>query len=127
MDRLGGRLHQQSVAVALVGAQHRPEFLGHRDGDVEVGRRQHLELARLKPALGLVGVALGAAPVLARVVGEDLSTALVTAPGVAAERLGAAGEDVGDGAPVRRRHRRAMDRLVVIREAAEDLRDLDHG
>ena len=37
----------QSVAVALVGAQHRPEFLGHRDGDVEVGRRQHLELARL--------------------------------------------------------------------------------
>mgnify|MGYP006178401063 CR=1 FL=1 len=24
-DRLGGRLHQQGVAVALVGAQHRPE------------------------------------------------------------------------------------------------------
>jgi hypothetical protein len=72
-------------------------------------------------------VALGTAPVLARVVGEDLGTALVTAPEVAAERLGAAGKDVGDGAPVRRRHRRAMDRLVVIREAAEDLRDLDHG
>ena len=94
---------------------------------MEVGRRQHLELARLKPALGLVGVALGTAPVLARVVGEDLGPALVTAPEVAAERLGAAGKDVGDGAPVRRRHRRAMDRLVVIREAAEDLRDLDHG
>jgi hypothetical protein len=44
-----------------------------------------------------------------------------------AERLSAAGKDVGDGAPVRRQHRRAMDRLVVIREAAEDLRDLDHG
>jgi len=60
-------------------------------------------------------------------VGEDLGPTLVTAPEVAAERLGAAGQDVGDGAPMRRRHRRAMDRLVVIRAAPEALRDLDHG
>ena len=43
-DRLGGGLHQHGVAVALVGAQHGPQFLGHGDGDVEVGHRQHLGL-----------------------------------------------------------------------------------
>jgi len=61
------------------------------------------------------------------VVGEDLGAALVTAPEMSAERRGAAGKNVGDGAPMRRQHRRTMDRLVVIREAAEDFRDLDHG
>jgi hypothetical protein len=32
----------------------------------------------------------------------------------------------GDGAPVRRRHRLAMSRQVLAREAAKDVRDLDH-
>jgi len=31
------------------------------------------------------------------------------------------------GAPMRRQHGRAMRRQVVVREAAEDVRDLDHG
>jgi hypothetical protein len=88
---------------------------------------KHLGLARLQPALGLVGVALGTAPVFAGVVGEDLGMALVAAPEVSAERLGAAGQDVGDGAPLRRQQRRGMRRQVVVRKAAEDRRELDHG
>ena len=31
-DGLGCDLHQHGVAVALVGAQHVPQFLGHSDG-----------------------------------------------------------------------------------------------
>ena len=60
-------------------------------------------------------------------IGEDLGAALVATPEAAAERLGAAGLDVGDGAPMRRRHRRAMGRQIFAREAAKDVRDLDHG
>ena len=52
-DGLGGGLHQDGVAVTLVGAQHVPEFLGHGHGDVEIARRQHLGLAGFEPALGL--------------------------------------------------------------------------
>jgi hypothetical protein len=35
-DGLSDGLHQKGVAVALVGTQHIPQFLGHRDGDVEI-------------------------------------------------------------------------------------------
>jgi len=52
---------------------------------------------------------------------------MVAAPEVSAERFRAAGKDVGNGTPMRRQHRRAMRRQVVVREAAEDIRDLDHG
>ena len=131
-DGVGGGFHQEGVAVALVGAQYVSEFLGHRDSDVEIAARQHLELARRKPALGLISMAFGTAPVLAGMIGIDLGAALLAAPEVAAERFGAAGYDVGDGAPMRRQHRRApfagiMSRQVVVREAAEDVRNLDHG
>ena len=67
-DRLGGGLHQDGVAVALVGAQHLAEVFGHGDGDVEVAAGQHFGATSLQPLLGLVGMALGAAPVLARMV-----------------------------------------------------------
>ena len=38
-DRLGGGLHQRAVAVDLMPAQRGPQFLGHGDGDVEIGNR----------------------------------------------------------------------------------------
>ena len=52
-DGVGGGLHQQGVAVTLVGAQRVAQLLGHGDGDVEIARRQHLGLAGFEPALGL--------------------------------------------------------------------------
>ena len=126
-DGLGGGLHQDGVAVTLVGAQDLPEFLGHGHGDMEVAGRQHLGLARLEPAFGLVGMAFWTTPILAGVIREDLGGALVAAPEMSAESLGTAGKDIGDGALMRWRHRRAMGRQVVVREAAEDVRHLDHG
>jgi hypothetical protein len=96
-DGLGRDLHQHGVAVALVGAQHVPQFLGHSDGDVEIRDWQHLGAAGLEPPLGLLGVALGAAPILAGVIREHLGAAMVTAPDVSAEDGGSAVQNVGDG------------------------------
>ena len=118
-DIFGGGLHQEGVAVTLVGAQRVPELLGHGDGDVEIARRQHLGLAGLGPALGLSAMTFGASPVLAGMIGEDLGVALFATPEPPSENLGAAGLDVGDGAPVRGRHRSAMSRQVLVREAAK--------
>ena len=126
-DRLGSGLHQDGVSIALIGAQHLAQCVGHGDDDMEIPARQHFGLTSLQPAFGLVGMTFGAAPVFAGVIGEDLGVAFVATPDVSAERLGAAGHDVVDGAPMRWQHRRAMGREVVRREAAEDVRDLDHG
>ena len=79
-DGLPGGLHQQGVAVTLVGAQRVAEFLGHGHGDVEIARRQHLGFTGREPALGLVGMAFGTAPILAGAIGEDLGGALVATP-----------------------------------------------
>jgi hypothetical protein len=57
---------------------------------------------------------------------KHLGVASIAAPEVSAESLSAASLNVGDGTPMRGRHRRAMGRRVAVREAAEDVRDLDH-
>ena len=92
----------------------------------KVRHRQQLRLAAFEPLLGLRGVALRATAITAGVVGEHLGVARLAVPDLAAERRGAAVENVLDGALVRRQHRRAMSREVVCREAAEHLGDLDH-
>lgn len=97
-DGLRGGLHEDGVTVPLVRTQDLPEFLGHGHGDVEVADRQHLGLARFKPAFGLVSMAFWTTPILAGVIREDLGGTFVAAPEMSAESLGAAGKDVGDGA-----------------------------
>jgi len=109
-DGVGRGLHQQGIAVALVGAQQRSQLLRHGDGDVEVIGRQHLGPAGREPIFGLPGVAFGTGAVPAGVIGEHLVAALVAAPQVPAQRLRPAGHDVGDGATMRSRHRGAMGR-----------------
>src|SRR5215467_279396 len=93
---------------------------------MKVGARQHLELASLQPALGLMGVALGAAAVAAAVVGKNLLGTMIALPEVSSQRCGATGENVGDGAAMRWQHSRAMGRQVAVRETAEDVGDLYH-
>jgi hypothetical protein len=87
---------------------------------------QHLELARLEPALGIIGVALAAAAVLAAMVGKDLLATVIALPQVSSEHFGAAGQNVGDGTAMRWQHGRAMGRQIGVRETAEDVGDLDH-
>ena len=125
-DALRCGAHQCGVAIALVRTQHIAQLLRHGDRDVEVGACQKLGFARSDPALGLILMASGTAPVLARMVGEDLSATAVAAPEVPAELLGPAGEDIGNGTPMRRQHRRAMGRQIVPRKAAQNIRERDH-
>jgi len=101
-DCLSRCLHQQRVAILLIAAQRVSQLLRHGDGDVKVGTGQHLCLARGEPVLRLISMAFGTAPVLAGMVGVDLGAAMIAAPQVSAERFGATGKNVGDGAPVRR-------------------------
>ena len=51
---------------------------------------------------------------------------MITAPEGSTEHRGATGKNVGEGATMRWRHRRAMGRQVAVRETAEDISDLDH-
>jgi hypothetical protein len=53
--------------------------------------------------------------------------AFIAAPQVAAEGLGPASQDVGDGTAMRGWHRRTMGRQIAVREGAEDVGKLDHG
>ena len=80
-----------------------------------------------EPNLCLISLTFGTAPILAGMIGVTLGAAMIAAPQVSAERFGATCKNVGDGAPVRRQDGRAMRRQIVVREAAEDVRDLDHG
>ena len=125
-DRRSAGLHQHAIAVALIGPQRRAQLGRHGDGDVEVRHRQQFRPTTFEPLLGLCGVALGAAAIAAGMVGEHLGVARLAVPDLAAERRGAAVENVLDGAPMRGQHRRAMRREVARREAAEHLGDLDH-
>src|SRR5262249_18618771 len=119
-------LHQEGIAVLLVGAQNVAELLRDCDGDVKVGTGQHLELAGLEPALGIIGMTLGAAAIAAAVVGENLLGAVIALPEVSSQRCGATGQNVGDGAAMRWQQSRTMGRQVGVRETAEDVGDLDH-
>src|SRR5208282_3294591 len=107
-DRGGGGLHQHGVAVALMSAQHLTQFSRNSNGDVEIRHRQHLRLTAFEPFLRLGGVALGTASVATGVEREHLGGACIAAPHLAAERRGAAVEDVLDGTPMRWQHRRAV-------------------
>jgi hypothetical protein len=47
--------------------------------------------------------------------------------GAPCEHLGATSENVGNGAAMQRRHRRAMRLEIVLREPAKDVGNFDHG
>lgn len=125
-DRRGGGGHQKAVGVALMAAHHVAQFGRHGNGDMEVRGRQHLGAAGFEPMPGLVGMALGAAPVATAVVGIDLGAAGGAAPEMSAQLRGPAGRDVGQGAPMRGKHRRAVTIEVGRTETANDVRDVDH-
>jgi hypothetical protein len=72
-------------------------------------------------------MAFGTASDLAGMVGIDLLAAAIAAPEMSAGRLRAAGKNVRDGAAMRGQNAGAMRRKVAVREAAQDVRNLDHG
>ena len=81
-QRLGAGLEQQVVDHRFVLESDRADARRQREHDVEVGHFQQLGLARLRPFAGLTGLALGAVPVTAAIVGNDRVAArlVLTAP-----------------------------------------------
>jgi hypothetical protein len=97
-DGFGSGLHHGAVAGGLVAAQGGSQLLGDGHGDEEVRNGQDLGLALFEPSLGPLTVALSAVAILAGMEDGNQGAALGAAPQVAAERLGPARDDVGDGA-----------------------------
>src|SRR5215472_11437486 len=80
----------------------------------------------IEPRLGLLGVAFWAAAIAAGVIGEHLGVTCLAAPDLPAKRCGSAVENILDGTSMRGWHRRAMNREIARREAAEHLGEFDH-
>ena len=118
-DRAGRGLHEGAVAIDLMAPQDGAQLLGHGDGDVEVRHRQHLGPTPFEPGPGLCAVARRTGAVAARMEDVQQRAAVGAAPLLSAERLGPAGEDVGDGAAMGGQHRRAMSLQIAACEAAE--------
>jgi len=126
LDRRSAGAHQQAIADLLMAAEHVPQLCRDRHGDVEVMGRQQLGRPGLEPVLRLVLMTFRAAAIVAAVVGWDLGAARGAAPKQSAEQCGVAGQDVRQGTPVRRKHRRAMGIQVGRTEQADDVCDFDH-
>ncbi len=120
-------LHEQRVGDFLPAAQRLAQFIRHGDGDMKVRAGQKFALPRFEPSLRLIRMAFGTASVPAGMVGIDVLVATIATPEMPAERFGAAGQNVRDGAAMRGRNSRAMRRKVAVREAAEDVRNLGPG
>lgn len=122
-DRLGGRLHQSAIALALSASDEGVKLFGH--GDVEIRDRQHLGLTLFEPGPGLIAMTGRTAAVAAAMVDMDLAAAAVASPDLPAERLGSAGKDVGDGAPMRGGHHGAMGGQIGFGEPIKDRLKID--
>src|SRR5437016_12808810 len=81
---------QQVVEQTRVLQGQHIEFVRHSEHDMEVAGGQEFSLAGRQPALAGLGLALGAVPVSARVVGDGLMTAVRAGIAMTAQRCGAA-------------------------------------
>ena len=133
-DRLGRGLHEQAVAVGLIGAQCIAQLRGRRYGDVIIRTREQLDRARVEPLLGLMGMAGRAGAVATSVVDMEVLAATLTAVDMPAHRRSlsnpdklcrAAGQDIVDGAAVRRQEPVAERIEIRRRELAQYIRDFD--
>ena len=124
-DRLGRGVHQRAIAQTLPSSYDGVEFLGQGDGDMEIRNRQHLGLTFVEPGLGLIAMAGRAAAVATAMVDMDLVAAAVALPDLPSESRGSTGENVGDGAPMRGRHRRTMGGQIELGEPIEDRLKID--
>ena len=108
----GAFLQEQRIKVLLVGPDHLPELGRDGEGDQVIGHGQQFASLAVEPLGGIGVAALGTGAVIAGVIGIVLlaAVALVELP---AQGGGAAGQNGGDGAPMRGQEARA--KLLLIR------------
>ena len=97
---LGNGAEQQSVEQPLILEGQRRELFGHSEDHVAVRNRQQLFGSLRQPTITGRGLALGAVPVAAGVVGDYLVRAMVTLLNVPAQGSRPAGSDVAEGFPL---------------------------
>ena len=117
---------QQRVEVLLVGADHLPELSRHGEGDQVVGHGQQFASLAVEPLGGIGVTALGTGPVIARVIGIVLLAAVAPVE-LPAQGGGAAGQNGGDGAPMRGQEARAILPLIRRPVPAQDCGQWDQG
>ena len=109
-----------------MGPDHRPELGRHGEGDQVVGRGQQFAPLAIEPLGGIGVTALGTSPVIARVIGIVLLAAAAPVE-LTAQCGGAAGQQGGDGAPMRGQEARAILPLIRRPVPAQNCGQWDQG
>jgi hypothetical protein len=91
-----------------MAASQASEVVMQSKGGHKIGHRQQLAFLRVEPGLGLLVAALVAVAVLAGVIAVAVIGAIVAKINLSAERLGAAVDNIGDGADMAGRHALAI-------------------
>ena len=121
---LGRGMEQDVVDHRLVLEGDDGDLVRHREDDVEVGSIEQLRLAVRQPLGAGEGLALGAVPVAAGVVGDALVAAVITLLDMAAERGRPAEFDRAHGVALHGGQRTPVLLPVCLAVAAEHVRHL---
>ncbi len=89
-ENFSGDIEQQGIHRGLVLVRDLRDGRGQREDDVVIIDREQIGLARLQPALRGAALALGAMPVAAGVVGDQVGAAALAAQHVPTQRRAAA-------------------------------------
>ncbi len=126
-ERIEGGAEERAEEGSLLLAHGAAKLGWEREDDVEVRHRQEQGSLALEPATGGVLAALGAGPVMARVVEQMLASTCGALGEMAAECTGATARDRLQGADVSVRHGGAVLREVVLSVPANDVGEAGHG
>ena len=122
-QRLGGGLEQEVEDLGAVARAKLGQLARQREYNVEVVNGQQAVQPARDPARALQGLALGAVPIAARIIGRALVAAGRAALDVTAERCGPARDQIAGEAPVPRQERVLA--LEGVEVATEDVRHLE--
>ena len=122
---LGSDFQQQVIDDRLILIGDVGDWSRQAEHDMEIGHRQEFGLAVGQPLLGSGGLALGAVPVAAGVVGDALVRAVLAAFDMATQRRRSAALDCRHDLELTEAHMAGMGGTPSRPAVAEDVRHLD--
>jgi hypothetical protein len=126
-QRLGRGLEQDGVDRSLVLERDRGDGRGQREDDMEIGRRQELDLPGGEPFGSCLPLALRAMPVATRVVGDAGLAAILAPLDMTAQRRGPAQRDGAHHAALDASEMAIVGPTIGSAVAAEDVRHFQTG
>jgi hypothetical protein len=121
-----GRFDKDGVENPLMRPKQGAEFRRKGEDEVKVGNREEFLTSFLKPVLLISVLALGAAAILAGMVGITNMGAVIALGDVTAQGLCAALTDIAKRPPMAREHGIAEAVEVLVTVEAKDVCDLGH-